>query len=56
MNTEHTADPVQPFCAAQKPYCKPTLVQHTWIQITAGISGQLGDFVTNPTDFMEEQQ
>ena len=56
MITEYTADPVQPFCAAQKSYHTPKLVQHPWIQITAGISGQLGDFATNPTDFMEEQQ
>ena len=56
MNTKHTADPVQPFCAVQKPYRKPMLKQHTWIQITGGISLPIGSSVLSPTDFMEEQQ
>jgi hypothetical protein len=56
MTTEHTADPVQLFCAVQEPYCKPKLVQHTWIQITGGISTALDNFLTDPTEFMEEQQ
>ena len=53
MNTKHTADPVQPSYAAPKPYRKPQLVQHKWIEVT-GISLPIG--VLSPTDFMEEQQ
>lgn len=54
-----TADPVQQFYAAPKSYCKPKLVQHTWIEITGislpiGTSG-LGDFLEQGTDYLEEQ-